>query len=47
MKYIVEYQFTDTLEIISKKFDNVIKAINYQGEIVKKYKGKINYCIYK
>lgn len=47
MKYIVEYQFTDNLEIVQKEFNNFIDAMKYQGEILKKYKNKINYCIYK
>lgn len=47
MKYIVEYQFTDTLEVFSKEFDDYLKAIRYQGEILKKYKNRLNYCIYK
>ena len=47
MKYIVEYQFTDTLEIVSKDFDDFLQAIKYQGEILKKYKNKLNYCVYK
>lgn len=47
MKYIVEYQFADTLEIVSKEFDDFVKAMNYQGDILKKYKNKLNYCIYK
>ena len=46
-KYIVEYQFTDTLEVVSKEFDNFIQAMKYQGEILKKYKNRLNYCIYK
>lgn len=46
-KYIVEYQFTDTLEIVSKEFNDFLQALNFQGEILKKYKNKINYCIYK
>jgi len=47
MKYTVEYQFTDTLEVIRKEFDDFLQAMKYQGEILKKYKNKINYCIYK
>lgn len=47
MKYIVEYQFIDTLEIVSKEFENFIDAMKYQGSIIKKYKNKLNYCIYK
>ena len=47
MKYYVEYQFIDTLEIVTKEFDNFIDAMKYQGEILKKYKNKLNYCIYK
>lgn len=47
MKYIVEYQFTDTLEIVQKEFTDFISAMKYQGEILKKYKNKLNYCIYK
>lgn len=46
-KYIVEYQFTDTLEVISKEFDDFIKAMQYQAEVLKKYKNRLNYCIYK
>ena len=46
-KYIVEYQFTDTLEVVSKEFDDFIKAMQYQAEILKKYKNRLNYCIYK
>ena len=45
--YIVEYQFRDTLEIVQKEFDDFIKAMNYQGQILKKYKNRLNYCIYK
>jgi len=45
--YIVEYQFRDTLEIVRKEFDDFIKALNYQGQILRKYKSKLNYCIYK
>ena len=37
MKYLVEYQFTDTLEIISKEFEDFIQAMRYQGEVLKKY----------
>ena len=47
MKYIVEYQFADTLEIVSKEFDDFLQAMKYQGEILKKYKNRLNYCIYK
>lgn len=47
MKYIVEYQFTDSLEIVSKEFNDFLQALKYQGEILKKYKNKLNYCIYK
>lgn len=47
MKYIVEYQFIDSLEIIRKEFDDFMQAMKYQGEILKKYKNKLNYCIYK
>lgn len=46
-KYIVEYQFSDTLEVVSKEFDNFLMAMKYQGEILKKYKNRLNYCIYK
>ena len=38
--YIVEYQFRDTLEIVQKEFDDFIKALKYQGQILKKYKNK-------
>lgn len=47
MKYTVEYQFTDNLKIVQKEFNDFIDAMKYQGEILKKYKNKINYCIYK
>ncbi len=47
MKYLVEYQFTDTLEVVSKEFEDFIQAMRYQGEVLKKYKNKINYCDYK
>lgn len=47
MKYIVEYQFTETLEIIQKEFNNFIQALEFQGKILEKYKNKLNYCIYK
>jgi hypothetical protein len=47
MKYIVEYQFADSLEIVSKEFNDFLQALKYQGEILKKYKNKLNYCIYK
>lgn len=47
MKYIVEYQFINDYEIITKKFNDFLGAMKYQGEIVKKYKNKLNYCIYK
>ena len=47
MKYIVEYQFADTLEVFSKEFTDFIQAMKYQGEILKKYKNRLNYCIYK
>lgn len=46
-KYIVEYQFTDTLEVVSKEFDDFIKAMQYQAEVLKKHKNRLNYCIYK
>lgn len=46
-KYVVEYQFTDTLEVVSKEFDDFLQAMKYQGEILKKYKNRLNYCIYK
>lgn len=45
--YIVEYQFADTLEICKKSFDAFIDAMQFQHEILKKYKSRINYCIYK
>ena len=47
MKYIVEYQFFDTLEIVIKEFDNFIDAMKYQENILKKYKKRLSYCIYK
>ena len=47
MKYIVEYQFIDTLEIVRKEFNDFLQALKYQSEIIKKYKRKINYCVYK
>ena len=48
MKYIVEYQFTDTLEIISKEFNDFLQAMKYQGEILKKYTKMIDFIsIYK
>ena len=47
MKYIVEYQFTDTLEIIQKQFTDFISAMSFQASVLKKYKNKLNYCIYK
>ena len=47
MKYIVEYQFVDNCDIITKMFDNFLQAMKYQGEILKKHKNKLNYCIYK
>ena len=47
MKYIVEYQFIDTLEIIQKEFNDFISAMNFQASVLKKYKNKLNYCIYK
>ena len=46
-KYVVEYQLIDNLDIISKEFTDFVKAMKYQAEIVKKYKNKLNYCIYK
>lgn len=46
-KYVVEYQFTDTLEVVSKEFDDFLQAMKYQGEILKKYKNRLNYCVYK
>ena len=47
MKYIVEYQFTDSLEIVTKEFSSFVDAMRFQANIIKKYKNKINYCIYK
>lgn len=47
MKYIVEYQFTETLEIVRKEFNDFISAMRFQESVLKKYKNKINYCIYK
>lgn len=47
MKYIVEYQFTETLETIQKEFTDFISAMSFQASILKKYKNKLNYCIYK
>ena len=46
-KYIVEYQFTETLQVVRKEFTDFIQAMHFQGEILKKYKNKLNYCIYK
>lgn len=46
-KYIVEYQFTDTFETIQKEFNDFISAMSFQASILKKYKNKLNYCIYK
>ena len=45
--YIVEYQLRHTLEIYSKEFDDFIKAMEFQRQILKKYKNRLNYCIYK
>jgi hypothetical protein len=46
-KYIVEYQFTGTLQVVKKEFVDFIQAMQFQSEILKKYKNKLNYCIYK
>lgn len=46
-RYIVEYQFNDTLEVVQKEFNDFISAMRFQGSILKKYKNKLNYCIYK
>lgn len=47
MKTIVEYKFINEDEIYSYSFENSINAMRFQAEILKKYKNKLEYCIYK
>lgn len=45
--FIVEYKFINETDVITKSFTDIISAMRFQGEIVKKYKSKLEYCIYK
>ena len=46
-KYVVEYRISDTGEVVkSEPFENFIDAMQYQGNILKKMKNKIDYCKY-
>ena len=46
-KYVVEYRTSDTGEVVkSEPFENFIDAMQYQGNILKKMKNKIDYCKY-
>lgn len=46
-KYVVEYRISDTGEVVkSEPFENFIDAMQYQGNILKKMKDKIDYCKY-
>lgn len=46
-KYVVEYRISDTGEVVkSEPFENFIDAMQYQDNILKKMKNKIDYCKY-
>lgn len=46
--YIVKYKFINNNRIYeSGVFNNFSDAMYYQGEIIKKHKNKLEYCIYE
>ena len=47
MNYKVEYRLINSNEVIIKEFNDIISAMNFQAQIVKKYRNKLDYCIYK
>lgn len=47
MNYKVEYRFINSNEVVIKEFNDIISAMKFQEQIVKKYKNKLDYCIYK
>lgn len=45
--FIVEYRLINDFEVVQKEFKDIISAMRFQESIIKKYKDKLDYCIYK